>query len=166
MFNYLKVVFTIYLKRFLNLFLKKSSDYQKFLILCHPRTGSTLLHTYLNSHAHIYSLGEFIGMDFPDKVKALHLSPVDYLYRKGFRPYGTHIKAVGFKYFYVYNEIPEAKEVLEELQKMDDLKIIHLIRKNTVRTLVSLEIAIKTAGWTKSQEQENVSKTAELDIGD
>lgn len=125
--------------------------YRRFVILCHARTGSTLLHTYLNSHPHILSLGEFIGMDFSKKTGKQGLSTTEYIEKKGFRKYASRIQAAGFKVFYVYREMTPNREVLDWLENHPEVHIIHLRRENLLRTWVSLKKAEQTQAWTKEE---------------
>ena len=78
------------------------------------------------------------------EIFADHNRPVgqdfDRVFSTVFQPESKTTKMVGFKVF--YNHLTE-----DEWQKFltcKDLKIIHLIRRNRLRTVISLEIAFKT----------------------
>lgn len=114
---------------------------QRFAIVGNARTGSNFLLDGLKSSPSIRMYHEIfadhnrrVGEDF-DKV-----------FSTVFQPESKSTKIVGFKVF--YNHLTE-----EEWQKFlacRDLKIIHLIRRNRLRTVISLEIAFKTGQWTKA----------------
>jgi LPS sulfotransferase NodH len=114
---------------------------QRFAIVGNARTGSNFLLDGLKSSPSIRMYHEIfadhnrrVGQDF-DKV-----------FSTVFQPESRATNVVGFKVF--YNHLTE-----DEWQKFlscKDLKIIHLIRRNRLRTVISLEIAFKTGQWTKS----------------
>lgn len=112
-----------------------------FVILCQPRTGSTLLHTYLNSHSAIVSYGEQIR-------NGKHETTV-------FQLYPRFIKAVGFKLF--YNDIES--EVFKKVVANKDIKIIHLVRYDLLRQFVLLKIAEKTGEWSEHKASGGLNKT-------
>lgn len=114
---------------------------QRFAIVANPRTGSNFLLDGLKSSSSIRMYHEIfadhnrqIGKDF-EKI----LSTVLQYESKS-------TKIVGFKVF--YNHLSE--EEWEKLQRRDELKVIHLTRRNRLRTVISLEIAFKTGRWTSS----------------
>lgn len=114
----------------------KRVDYTKFLIVGHPRTGTSLLHTYLNSHWNILSLNEPLTKTANDTILFGQRSKL--------------IKAVGFKYFYEYTEDVLKKNTLIELLKKHPIKIIKIERRNYLRTYVSRCIAEKTNEWSST----------------
>lgn len=114
---------------------------QRFAIVGNPRTGSNYLLDGLKSSPSIRMYHEIfashnreVGKDF-DKV----LSTV-------FQYESKSIRLIGFKVF--YNHLTE--DEWKKLRALKDLKIIHLTRRNRLRTVISLEIAFKTGQWTKS----------------
>jgi LPS sulfotransferase NodH len=114
---------------------------QRFAIVGNARTGSNYLLDGLKTSPSIRMYHEIfadhnrqVGKDF-DRVFSIV-----------FQPESKSTKMVGFKVF--YNHLTE-----DEWQKFlicKDLKIIHLIRRNRLRTVISLEIAFKTGQWTQS----------------
>jgi LPS sulfotransferase NodH len=114
---------------------------QRFAIVGNARTGSNFLLDGLKSSPSVRMYHEIfadhnrrVGEDF------------DRVFSTVFQPESQSTKIVGFKVF--YNHLTE-----DEWQKFlacRDLKIIHLIRRNRLRTVISLEIAFKTGQWTKS----------------
>ena len=51
---------------------RQTSNYTPFIILCQPWSGSTLLHTYLNSNPEIKSYGEILQEAIKKNTHALH----------------------------------------------------------------------------------------------
>ncbi|MGB8983577.1 MAG: Stf0 family sulfotransferase [Anaerolineales bacterium] len=114
---------------------------QRFAIVGNARTGSNYLLDGLKSSPAIRMYHEIFadhnrrtGQDF-DRI----LSTV-------FQYESRSIQMVGFKVF--YNHLSE--EEWQRLQACRDLRIIHLTRRNRLRTVISLEIAFKTGQWTQS----------------
>ena len=97
-----------------------NNQYRRFIVLSRSRTGSNLLISLLNSHPHIYTEREIFGK----------LSGRNY------------VKAKGFKIFYYHPLDDDSCSIWDELQSLDDLYVIHLKRRNILRTLLSR----KTAG--------------------
>jgi LPS sulfotransferase NodH len=70
----------------------------------------------------------------------------DRIFSSVFQYESKSTRIVGFKVF--YNHLTE--EEWKKLLSCRDLKVIHLTRRNRLRTVISLEIAFKTGQWTKS----------------
>jgi len=135
--QYLRVFLTIKIKQALNaLPFYKHTNYSIFLILSHPRTGSSLLHTYLNSHTQVLSLNEPLAQT-TDKSLLL-------------KKYSKKIKAVGLKYFYEYMNDPINKQLFIDLLNEPNIHIIKVHRKNALRVYMSLRIAQKTQEWSRT----------------
>src|SRR6266496_4119717 len=114
---------------------------QRFAIVGNARTGSNYLLDGLKTSPSVRTYHEIfanhnrqVGRDF-DKI----LSTV-------FQYESKTTQLVGFKVF--YNHLTE--DEWKKLVACKDLKIIHLLRRNRLRTVISLEIAFKTGQWTKS----------------
>ncbi|HMB22115.1 MAG TPA: Stf0 family sulfotransferase [Anaerolineales bacterium] len=114
---------------------------QRFAIVGNARTGSNYLLDGLKSapsirmyHEIFASHNRRVGEDF-DRI----LSTVFQYERKS-------TQVVGFKVF--YNHLTE--EEWSKLLACRELKVIHLTRRNRLRTVISLEIAFKTGQWTQS----------------
>jgi LPS sulfotransferase NodH len=114
---------------------------QRFAIVSTARTGSNYLSAGLKTSPSIRMYHEIfadhhrqIGKDFEKTLSTV------------FQLESKSTEIVGFKVF--YNHLNE--EEWQKLQSYRDLKIIHLTRKNRLRTVISLEIAFKTGYWTKS----------------
>lgn len=138
-----------------------NTNYQKYVILTHARTGSNHLVSYLRSHDAIISFGElfqpdnvwFNYNDYPqhDSVKLIeyrNLYVEDFLDNMVYRKFAPHVSAVGFKIFYNQpGNIPGGGRIWKYLNALPDLKIIHLKRKNLLHAYASLVMAAKTDLW-------------------
>lgn len=114
---------------------------QRFMIVANARTGSNYLLDGLKTSPAIRMYHEIfashireVGKDF-EKI----LSTI-YQYES------KSTQMVGFKVF--YNHLTD--EEWKRLAARADLKVIHLTRRNRLRTAVSLEIAFKTGRWTQA----------------
>ena len=151
--TYLRTISVLRYKRLLHwLPLRKTRNYTPFVILCHPRSGSTLLHTYLNSHTAILSKGEKSVTDlqlYPERIDK------NYLAHHIFSLQPKPIKAVGIKLFVSLAVQPKAKIIIDQLNEIPTLKVIQLKRKNPLRIILSNKIAEKTgqmSAWRKAQD--------------
>ena len=116
-------------------------DYRRFFIIGYARTGSNYLLKGLSQVASIRIHHEVfaghnrtIGKDFGKIWKTV--------FSKQLR----NIRAVGFKSFYYHFSPDEWESVSNEYE----LAAIHLLRRNRLRTLVSLDIAFATDRWIES----------------
>ena len=114
---------------------------QRFAIVGNARTGSNYLLDGLRTSSSVRMYHEIfadhnrqVGKDF-DKISSTV-----------FQPESKSTKVVGFKVFYNHLTDDEWKRLLA----WRALKIIHLTRRNRLRTVISLEIAFKTGQWTQS----------------
>src|SRR6266508_3499674 len=114
---------------------------QRFAIVGNARTGSNYLLDGLKTSPSIRMYHEI----FADHNRQVG-QEIATVFSTLLQPESKSTKMVGFKVF--YNHITQ-----DEWQKFltcKDLKIIHLIRRNRLRTVISLEIAFKTGQWTQS----------------
>lgn len=150
--------------------MKFGQNYTKFIILGTERTGSNFLRGILNSHSRIIAFGEIfrrfneIGWDldfYPKSKKLLKLlqkDPVRFLDSKLFGLYPKSMQAVGFKIFYSHAHENEWKSVWDYLKSLEGLKVIHLKRRNILRTLYSLKKAELTGKWIFDSPDERADK--------
>lgn len=129
----------------------RHNNYKKFIILTRSRTGSNLLLSYLNVHPNILAEHEL----FQRPVK----KPIAKVLRKLFRRYPKSIKAVGFKIFYNHPLGEDNPYLWNTLINMRDLHVIHLKRRNILRTLLSLKLALQSEKWVKYHSDSNDSIT-------
>lgn len=109
------------------------SDYRKFIVLSRSRTGSNLLIDLMNTHPMIYAEGEIFS--------SLEGRTANQILETIYSRYPKYIKVVGFKIFYYHPQDDESGLIWELLKEMEDLIVIHLKRRNILRTLLSRKIA-------------------------
>lgn len=133
-----------------------NTEYQKFVVLAHARSGSSMVVHTLNKHPSIVCFGEaFVGQRIGFKVdgydnasqKLLYLRnrhPMEFLSRTIFSPYSDDVRAVGFKLFPEQLESVQLKIVWDWLCSNRRVKIILLRRLNMLAAYTSLLIARQT----------------------
>lgn len=126
------------------------TQYTRFALIGHARTGSNLLLDVFRSSSEVEMFHEIfssdnriIGQGFNEGISRLY------------NEYARCVRAVGCKIF--YNHL--TNQEWTEFQKLKEFKIIHLMRRNRLRTLVSLAIAFKTDIWL----QRNLRKKVPVD---
>lgn len=138
----------------------------RFLIVSRGRTGSNLLLSLLHSHRSIYMVSEAVGEwqlnDPEQRAEILRLGVVPYIEQC----FGRTLfeAAVGIKTLYYQIEkehglqygIPEMQEILAFLQSQQDIKIIHLKRRNRLQTLASNRVAKLTRKY-RAEDQGSLS---------
>lgn len=114
------------------------TKYTRFAVVGHARTGSNLLLDVFRSSPEVEMLHEIfsadnrvIGQEFNENITRLYAG------------YPRCVRAVGCKIF--YNHL--TNQEWSEFEQRREFKIIHLMRRNRLRTLVSLAIAFKTDVW-------------------
>lgn len=141
------------------------ADYTRFLCIGYARTGSTLLMRSLNNHSRIVGFGEIVkNLDrYPHHYHELENSqalferdPAAFLRTKVFRNYPPAIEAVGFKIFYHHapRESAWGRAVWDYLLGQPDLRILHLKRRNVLKTLLSEKQAGETEEWIRYSQTE------------
>lgn len=142
--------------------------YQKYIILSTYRSGTNLLTSLLNSHPRIVSHHEvfreeyFLRGFFHWKLLRF-MFPVVFLRAHVFHAYPKLIKAVGFELQYDQARTGRKKGVWKHIQTHNDIKIIHLKRKNILATYLSYVIANKMKQWTTTKNQSYPRFYVELD---
>lgn len=126
----------------------------KFVIVTTQRTGSTYLWRYLNTHPEIRAHGEIFYHKLEDSYQKYWRSSfkkiLDHFLRRGhsitsfldqfYLPFEKE-KAIGFKLMYTQiKKYPYIHQYICE----NKISVIHLIRKNLLRVIVSREIMRKT----------------------
>ncbi|MBL3659045.1 sulfotransferase domain-containing protein [Fulvivirga sediminis] len=147
----------------------------KFILLAHPRSGSTLLISYLKSHGQILAHGEVFNENECDLsplvrpnitgeelMKRRDKDPIAFLENYVFINTLPWKKITGFKIH--YQQANEGKkEVWNYLANDRSLKIIHLTRENSLEAYTSLMLAIKTNKWTQTTDSPSPKLTIALD---
>lgn len=125
-----------------------STKRERIAIVGHARTGSNYLLAGLRTSNSVKMFDEIFAGHSREPGKDF-----DLIYATLFNQQPQSIKHVGFKLFYYHFTNEEWNKFL----KSKCFKIIHLTRRNYLRTLVSLDIAFKTNEWihTKTEEKTN-----------
>lgn len=163
------------------------SNYQKFVIICNIRTGSTMLCSLLSSHSQVkcffelfhrhtdsipFSLPGYQAKSNNSTIVSLrNADPAAFLRQEIYKPQKIQVKAVGFKLLYPQGRTgtpwwngPEFARWWEKvgpepvwdgkksdlwsyLEENTDIAVIHLKRKNLLRSKVSAGIAQRSGNW-------------------
>ena len=134
--------------------LRRSADYSPFVILCMPRSGSTLLHTYLNSHPRIFSYDEILRIRFEQRGSVED----EFIPSKIFKPYAKHFQAIGLKVFYEYERQEPFVASFDQITTNKTIKIIHLTRRDMLRQFVSLKQAESSGEWSAPSRPKNQTR--------
>ncbi len=121
-----------------------TKKYQKLVILGRQRTGSSLLMRLLHAHPKIDMQSEVFRLLGGKSCKTV--------WNETFGKKLPWIKHAGFKLFYNHPDDSTDREVWDILDSNTDVKIIHIKRKNILRTYVSKLVAVKTGAWNSGQE--------------
>jgi len=128
-----------------------NTDYRRFMILSRTRTGSTMLLSLLNSHPNVYAEGEIF--------RALNGRNYKDILTKVYTKLPSYIKAKGFKIFYFDPIDDDSNNIWGDLISMEDLWVIHLKRRNILRTILSRKIAGTQGVWAVwSAKEQNSDK--------
>lgn len=149
---YLRTWLIIKRKQFLNQFPAEKNSFTKFVILCAPRSGSTWLHTLLNSHPQIVSYGEILRETMEENPN----QPPASVNKLVFHPHHASIRAVGLKVFYEYDKEDSFKKSFQEIVNDPSIHIIHLIRKDKAAQFKSLKLAQATQVWSSGKPVKHV----------
>lgn len=147
-------------------------NYTPFIILGRSRVGSNLLRGLLNAHRQISAYGEIFrdvtDLDWehmgyfqtPKTVTMLQEDSAKFIRQKLFGRYPRYLKAVGFKIFYYH---AQNTGVWEYLQAETNLRVLHLKRKNILKTHLSRKKAAATDLWVKTSHRQEGQTTFELE---
>lgn len=136
-----------------------NTGYTRFIVLGRSRVGSNFLRGLLNSHSQIRVFGEIfqnkesIGWAMPGyrqsarDTRLFLEQPVDFLEKKVFHQFPPQIAAVGFKLFYYHARDAQWAPVWQHLQRDEALKVIHIKRRNILKTHLSRQRAMQTDNW-------------------
>lgn len=141
------------LAQFLKTF-AQHQNYRKFAVVGHARTGSNFL---------LAGIQQLPGVQLHHEVFASHERPENEAFgttlNRIYSPQPRSVRAVGFKVFYYHLNDSEWAQLAEA-----GLSIIHLIRRNRVRTMLSLEIAEQTDEWAKASDTPRRPATIRMDV--
>lgn len=154
---------------------KPNSQVTHFVILTHPRSGSTMLATALGSHKRVTMYHEIFQDDQETREKDFRADMRVYdresdtmrivrrarYYRNGecgekflqeavFYPrWRPGPLAVGFKLFYEQASSPKARKAWYYIDKHEQVRIIHLVRADPLQSWISFQIAERTGIWAR-----------------
>ena len=135
----------------------EKEGYTKMVVLTRSRTGSNWLISLLNSHPDIQIKGEVF-----DWLRGRNSEEI----LKDVFPESSEYDCLGFKIFYNHPLDDEDKSVWELLKKDRSIKVVHLLRKNMLRSFLSHEIAEKNEVWSsKMGDVSPEDKLVHLDVG-
>lgn len=152
---FLKTRIGIKQKALLNWLLPKQASFEKFVIICSARTGSTLLHTYLNSHPNILSYGEILRERNTKDIATNLREDI-------FKSHGKNVRAVGLKCFLSYRDDARFSDQYFEILADASIKIIVLRREDAKEQLMSLQLAKATGEWSFARQANRPS----LEVGE
>ena len=159
----------------LDLGLYGRTDYVRFVVLGRSRVGSNLLRGLLNAHPQAEAFGEIFRDDnsldwdhaghFQSRSahSMLRQDPVKFLDAKVFGRYPSAIRAVGFKLFYYHARNGHKAAVWPYLQDRTEIRIVHLKRRNLLRTHLSRQRAAVTDQWVNTSGQPDSGVVVRLD---
>jgi LPS sulfotransferase NodH len=138
-------------------------DYTRFIVLGRPRTGSTFLRSALNGHRQLFTFGELFRHDLISREPHLgglsdealadySKRPLDFIQERVFRTYPAQIRAVGFKIFYHHAHNEYSEPIWSYLLGDQSIHVIHVKRRNLLKTFVSHKVAWLTGTWKQTSE--------------
>jgi len=158
--------------------LSGQKTYTRFVILGRSRTGSNYLRSLLESHPNIVTANEILrdgrSIDWgsalfkttPAVMEMLHARPTEFLKEAVFRRFPKRVRAVGFKLFYYHARHMPRGAVWDWLQADRALHVIHLKRRNILRTHLSKVHAMRTGRWFDSKGQTGDQAPVTLDFAE
>ncbi len=150
-------------------------DYVRFIVLGRSRSGSNYLRGLLNSHSQIMVLGEIfqnqesIGWAYPGylnskRVFSMYLNnPINFVEKKVYKKFPRQIAAVGFKIFYYHAQNGKQQQVWDYLRDQKTIKVIHIKRRNILRTHLSRKLAALTDTWVNTDDSRRSRQVLDLD---
>ncbi|MCI5164918.1 MAG: hypothetical protein D3903_02220 [Candidatus Electrothrix sp. GM3_4] len=151
-------------------------SYQKFIILGHQRSGSSMMIGTLRTHPQIVGFGELFTVDSvgfnvegydnsSTRLLALRNKyPVEFLDRYIFSSYKEDIRSVGFKFFSEHIERNnQFRCIWQWLEANREIKVINLTRKNMLAAYTSLLIAMKDGRFGIRDKTERSTTTVTID---
>jgi LPS sulfotransferase NodH len=156
-------------------------DYRRFVVLARPRTGSNLIQGLLMAHPAIVAFGEifhdpgegawrkwpyrFHPRGFRRRLRREMLErPVAHLETRFFRPMPGPIRAVGFRLFYDQARGGQVPDLWAHLASQSELHVIHLKRRNVLRTHLSQVVARRTGLWLRRSSGRQAHAPVKLSV--
>jgi LPS sulfotransferase NodH len=123
-------------------------DYRAFVVLGHARTGSNMLVSMLNSHPNVVARGEV----FANADPATLTSTVGHFYSQRMP---RRVSALGCKVFYYHPLRDRTGSLWPALAALPSLHVIHLTRRNVLRTVVSRALAEQQDEWVRTHREQS-----------
>jgi LPS sulfotransferase NodH len=124
-------------------------QYGKFVIITRSRSGSSLLMGLLNSHPDVLAKGEM--------YRRLYGRNSGKLWNRIFSKKNKKISQVGFKIFYYHPLDSKDRSVWDFIKSDSNIRIIHLTRRDKLKTYLSKVIALKTDEWYNKKKKSKLS---------
>jgi len=146
--------------------LPSHGNYMKFIILGRSRTGSNYLRGLLNSCSGVRVFGEVFknpekiewgidGYRESNRARDQYLTdPAAFLQSEVFGKRSVDIRAVGFKLFYYHAQTEPWNGIWASLLSDRTVHILHMKRKNILRTILSRIRAGETDAWVRLSDNE------------
>jgi LPS sulfotransferase NodH len=127
--------------------------HKRLVIVTRSRSGSNMLCSYLESHPDCFMWREVFR-----RPQYFNPSLTKFLVHG---KYLRKFKLVGYKVFY-YHTVPEY--YWNEIISDDDIRIIHLVRKNHLRTFISQREATKSTQWETFKDNHKQPSREKLNV--
>ncbi|MGK7913444.1 MAG: sulfotransferase [Synechococcus sp.] len=136
-----------------------NKDYQKFILISHYRSASSVVINTLQKHPNVFRFAEiflpwfvqFKQEGYDDRSRKMYYFrkqyPIDFLEKQIFAGYPDDIKAMGFKLFPEQLDFPNMLSVWKWIESHPDIKIIHLTRDDLLAYYTSYVLARETGVW-------------------
>lgn len=157
--------------------IRSHKGYQKFIIMGMPRSGSNFLASSLRSRRNIVAYGELFSEQsrkrrdilwdtpgYETTRKALTLrdkDPIAFLESMVFKRMPAYVEAVGFKLF--YHHADENWQCVWPYLKAQDVKVIHLKRRNYLKVFLSMSNAMRTRQFVSRNREKSSQQPITLD---
>ena len=141
--------------------MNRTNGRQRFIILTDQRSGSNHLEGLLNSHPDVKVAGELFNPSHdhnsrlnpvPEEIRRLRRrDPIAYLQAFFEHPFDESITHVGFRLFHDHARSRTERAIWTHLRRTKDLQVIHLKRRNILRNLLSLKLAMRSDNWQRTE---------------
>ena len=131
-------------------------DRHRFIILTDQRSGSNYLGDLLDSHRSVRVAGEIFNPNYRHTagdnlaeglVDLRRRDPIAYLEAFFTQPLDDSISHLGFRLFHDHARGKGDKSIWTALRRMKGLLVVHLQRRNILRNLLSLKLAMRSRKW-------------------
>ena len=141
--------------------MNRTNGRQRFIILTDQRSGSNHLEDLLGSHSAVKVAGELFNPNhdhnsrnnpLPEEIRGLRRrDPIAYLEAFFEQPFDDSITHVGFRLFHDHARSRTERSIWTNLRRTKDLQVVHLKRRNILRNLLSLKLAMRSDDWQRME---------------